>query len=548
MINLTDQMIYRLGQLNTEQERISYQMSTGKILDKGSDDASLYARELYVDEKIRVYEGLEIQIEKAQAQNSVSDSSLEQVKEILAKLKTEIMQALNPGMAAGDKQTAAVNIRGMKDNLLTLINERVNGEYLFSGSDSTVRPFIKDATTGVVTYHGNDSIKSIAVEPNTYRDKGVNGFDTMFYDKDEANSTDALKFTLNERILDDNSIEWHLSEAVQGHALTFDINDTINAKTLAGVTGNQWVLSEATIGHKLTFDQHDSGSILDDNGVSWTINTGVPQLEKAGGSGTGNDVIALTLVGGDIYQTTSALSSAHGIAKLSIGTLRLREIDTNNMPGTSITVTHVQGNQYKTTEILSTTLNNAGAAVESFTTTDAAGSTLRLRHFDSIGQLVTTDQKTPLSVDTTATDSVTGLTIREYTLSNSQIGATEKFRAKHNIFDDIDLVIKALETNTTDTTNKSGPVGLRETLSLIDKGYDAANVAHSKLGGRNKIFELSLTTIQSKITHYNILSQEIGGADLGKVAMEMKALEMTYSALYSTITKMNDLSLVNFIR
>ena len=542
MISLTNQMIYRLGNLNTEQQRISYQMSTGRVLERGSADSSIFAIELYVNDKIRTYEGLQTQIEKTAAQNSVSDSSIGEVKNILDTIKQEISKALNPGMDAADKTASAVNIEGMKENLLTLLNTRVNGEYLFAGSNSTVNPFMKDATTGKVTYAGDDTIKSIAVEPNTYRDKGVNGFDVMFYDKDTGTSTDPLNFTLDERIIDDEGIEWHLSEAVTGHELTFDIDDVIKTTTTpsgaVGTAGNTWVLSEATVGHQLTFDVNDSGNITDNNGNTWTI-SGATITD-------GTNSIGITLTAGDIY-VTDVITTSDGVTKLSIGsTPTLREISGNDMPGASISVTNVEGNKYKTSELLSTTLDDAGATVAGLTTTNAGS--LTLRHFDSNGTLVTADTKTPVSVSAPV-DGTTGLILREYNLDSSQISSGEKFSAKHNIFDDIDLVINALKTNTNDTTDSTnGPVGLRETLSLIDTSYDAANIAHSKLGGRNKIFELALSTVSSKLTHFNILSQEVGGVDLGKVAMEAKALELTFTALYSTISQMNNLSLVNFLR
>lgn len=65
MIDLSNQMIYRIGNLNTENERISYQMSTGKILENGSDDSVLYARYLDVENKLRDQEGLLEQFEPA---------------------------------------------------------------------------------------------------------------------------------------------------------------------------------------------------------------------------------------------------------------------------------------------------------------------------------------------------------------------------------------------------------------------------------------------------------------------------------------------------
>ena len=81
----------------------------------------------------------------------------------------------------------------------------------------------------------------------------------------------------------------------------------------------------------------------------------------------------------------------------------------------------------------------------------------------------------------------------------------------------------------------------------MTKAYDAVNIAHADLGGKNKIFEISLERVSSKLTQFDILSQELGSVDLAKVAIEAKALELTYTALYSTISKTNQLSLVNFL-
>ena len=75
----------------------------------------------------------------------------------------------------------------------------------------------------------------------------------------------------------------------------------------------------------------------------------------------------------------------------------------------------------------------------------------------------------------------------------------------------------------------------------------AADIAHADLGGKNKIFEISLERVSSKLTQYDILSQDLGSVDYAKVAIEAKALELTYTALYSTISKTNQLSLVNFL-
>lgn len=125
-----------------------------------------------------------------------------------------------------------------------------------------------------------------------------------------------------------------------------------------------------------------------------------------------------------------------------------------------------------------------------------------------------------------------------------------KFEAKTNIFNLMDDALNAL--NKVDSVGNPISDDVARTLignsqSQLDKAYDGVNIAHAELGGRNKIFETSLERVSAKLTQYDILSQQIGGADLAKVAIEAKALELTYTALYSTISKTNQLSLVNFL-
>jgi flagellar hook-associated protein 3 FlgL len=125
-----------------------------------------------------------------------------------------------------------------------------------------------------------------------------------------------------------------------------------------------------------------------------------------------------------------------------------------------------------------------------------------------------------------------------------------KFEAKTNIFNLMDSTLNALRKVDSVGNPISDDVAkaqISKSSIEMNKAYDGVNIAHAELGGRNEIFETSLERVSSKLSQYNILSQQIGAADLAKVAIEAKALELTYTALYSTISKTNQLSLVNFI-
>ena len=99
MINQTEQMTYRLSNLDIQQQRVSYQMSTKEVLDEGSDNSVLYARVIHIDDKVRTFEGIKDQIERTTVQNEAADTSMASIKNILdflnnhnIKIKTKNIQ------------------------------------------------------------------------------------------------------------------------------------------------------------------------------------------------------------------------------------------------------------------------------------------------------------------------------------------------------------------------------------------------------------------------------------------------------------------------
>ncbi|XPV69285.1 MAG: flagellar hook-associated protein FlgL [Halarcobacter sp.] len=436
----TQQMLYRLNNLNAEQTRISYQMSTKKILDEGSDDTEVYKREVYIDDRIRTYKGLKVQIERTTAQNNVSDSTLGEAKNLLTQIKAEIIKSLNGTTDDDAKKAIAVNLEGIRGNLFMLSNEEVEGEFLFSGSNSTVKPFTEDSD-GKITYNGDGFLRKVAVEDGYYRERGITGLETFFYAENTALKGETLDFTEDQRVLDQDGYEWKKPDAV--------------------ATGDSFL-----------FDA--SQPVIDDNGNSWTLNTSIPQLENGG---LGN--IPVSLVGGTTYEAT--------------------------VPGT---VNSLQ-----------------------------------------VNQLIKVKEDGTFSDEVSDRLDISG-TSPDFTVTVPNVDGT-KFEAKSSIFDLLDKTINALNRVDENGNTVSSAVAdevLKNSLDEIDTAFNAMNVGHGKLGGRNNIFEVSLDRVSAKLTQFNILKTEVGTADYAKVAVEAKALELTYTALYSTINKMNQLSLVNFVR
>ncbi len=448
MIRSTQETLFRLSNLDNEQQRISYQMSTGKKLQQGSDDANLYTREIYVDDKINVYNGLKVQIEKTNAQNNVSDSTLSEIKNLLTYTKVEVQKALNDTTSIEARAAIAVNLVGVRENLYDFANQQVEGEYLYSGSDTQVKAFSKNSD-GSIRYNGDGFLRKIAVEEGSYRERGVTGFETFMHTSSSALKNETLEFDANERIIDQDGYEWKMKASVNSTQL-----QTI------GLLGTE--------------------SLIDEKGTVWTFNSANTELED----GKGNTLALIPGTGPYTYSVTVPANDPSSESPSTLGVIT------------------------------------------------------QLVKYDEDGNA--TSEVRPISIGTDKAFQIT---------TPNEDGT--KFEAKVNIFDTLDKIINAL--NQVDSlgnavSTQEAKASLGESLDEISEAFDAVNTGHAKLGGRNKVFEISLDRVSTKLTQFNILSQEIGAADLSKVAVEAKALELTYTALYSTINKMNELSLVNFIR
>lgn len=450
MINQTDQMLYRLSNLDALQQKNSYQMSTHKKLQQGSDDSVLYSRLTFVDDKIRTYEGLKTQMERTTVQNNTADSSMSEIKEIFRYVQQELIKANTATTTEDGLKSIAVNLAGMKQNLYDLANTQVEGEYVFAGSDSSVKPFEKD-TDGNVTYVGNNKLRRVAVEEGSYRERGITGLDMMMFSSSIAYKGETLNFKEDDRIIDQDGNEWKMREPISNEEETLSFS----------------VKSPNT-----------SVDIIDGNNVIWTLDTltGAPYfLKDLDGGGSIN-------VNYDPASSSYSLVVPTGSKNMGVNELVKYNLDNE------IVIPE---------EILKPTVGELGREI--------------------------------------ITPSVDGT----------------KFEAKSNIFNLMDEVVNSLSKRDSSGNKISlsdARMGISDGLGKMDKAFDAVNIAHAELGARNKVFEVSLERVSSKLTQYDVLSQEIASADLTKVAMEAKSLELTYTALYSTISKTNELSLVNFLK
>ena len=134
-----------------------------------------------------------------------------------------------------------------------------------------------------------------------------------------------------------------------------------------------------------------------------------------------------------------------------------------------------------------------------------------------------------------------------FTVNNS---TSTTLQSKHSTFDLLDSVINALkqqDSNGNAITQDEATTILSTTLDKFEKAYDAMNTTHAKLGTRTASIDNYENTVQTKLTNLKIFQETYSSADLTTLAVESQSLQNTYTALYSTINKINNLSLVNYL-
>lgn len=206
MISLNSTM-YRLGNLDKYQAKLNFQMG-GSKLQFGSDDSVTFGRLTHTEDKIKTQKGIVEQIERADVLNKTSDTAMKEVKLLLEKIKAEELIKANTSTTSieGLEAIAGV-IEGYKQNLFNLANTQTEGQYVFAGSDASVKPFSMDAA-GKVTYNGDSELRKVAVDEGSYRERGINGIDAFFYVADSASKGATLTFKDGDRITDQDGKEW----------------------------------------------------------------------------------------------------------------------------------------------------------------------------------------------------------------------------------------------------------------------------------------------------------------------------------------------------
>jgi flagellar hook-associated protein 3 len=172
---------YRLGKLSEDLNKANEMVSTGKRINRISDDPVGMGRTLDLRSGIAHLEQLNRNISTGRTWLDAAESSITSVESLLGDTKTMALAMKNDSVNQIDRANAAVQVEETLMEIFGIANSRVNGQYLFSGTKTDTKPFSYDDPTAptLVGYDGDTTGFSIKTGKDTSMAVGFPGEDVF---------------------------------------------------------------------------------------------------------------------------------------------------------------------------------------------------------------------------------------------------------------------------------------------------------------------------------------------------------------------------------
>jgi flagellar hook-associated protein 3 FlgL len=172
-----DRSSQQLGNVQANLTKTQEQLSTGLQIVKPSDapdKASLVTR---LEGELARQTSYQDTLKSVNIRLTAEETALKNTSDVMYRIKELAVQAANDTLSPQDRQSVALELSTLRDQVLSLGNSQdSNGNYLFSGSKAGTPAFSKDAS-GRVSYDGDQARMKVNVGDNRRMNLNMPGSD-----------------------------------------------------------------------------------------------------------------------------------------------------------------------------------------------------------------------------------------------------------------------------------------------------------------------------------------------------------------------------------
>ncbi len=618
---------------------VNAQISSGSKIQNSYEDSSIYVDSMRLDNEISTLSQVKESSSKAGTFADNTDATINQFNDTLIKFKSKLIQAANATNSPTSTEAIANDLQAMRDDLQSIANTSIDGQYLFSGSALDVKPIDDDGTyngnaqslssligsntkltyniDGESLFLGSDSdykkIVSTNVKMYSNSDKttilkssdtvedlmqyngggatqttayfyvqGKNGDGSSFKNKISINSSDTVENLMNSiksSYSPSDSVDVSLNDygqieikdktngrgsldfsMVGSYSNETDIDDLSN---VVSFTKSNFTKSPDATSEEVSFDRNYFGI----NGN--TLSSNVSQINKTDNS----YVTAKTkLIDGSGVSTLDGRTMTLKIDDIDGNSNNNIKIDFKNggstfsLDGgtTNYNIYAADGSVVKADDMTYQQLNDVIGMIVSNNlpaTNDKSGyDTAVVNSRDSVdvsldyrGRVEIKDKtnsstKIKFSMYDSASDDFSNTDGNSLSfMSNDAIAIDEP---SIDFFKDIDKIISSvrsgdlsMDSNSTDPRNP----GIENSILKLDHIMDHVTKQHTKIGSASNALKNAGERSDFLSLNVKTIKSQVADVDIGEAYMNFTQISNNYQAMLSTISKINSMSLLNYM-
>jgi flagellar hook-associated protein 3 FlgL len=182
----------QISGLNEKIAVLQEQISSEKKILHPSDDPVIYSRNVQMTSEKTLNTQYKRNLDRLNTFAGTYETVFGSMKSLLNTAKQLAVTQSSDQMDAASRKTAAVQIEGIIENLVTLGNTKVGNTYAFGGKKSDTAAFVLNEADYSVTFNGSDDVPEVYVDGSTKEQLGISG-KSAFYDGNTVSVFGALK-------------------------------------------------------------------------------------------------------------------------------------------------------------------------------------------------------------------------------------------------------------------------------------------------------------------------------------------------------------------
>lgn len=184
---LNTQMLQDYNKSLTRYQDLQHQMSTGKVINKPSDDPVGIGYSLRYRNSLSQNEQYQRNTDAAISWIDYTETMVSETNDVLQRARELAIEGANDSLSDEGREAIGAEIEQLYDHLISIGNTQFNGKYIFNGQQTDVKPYDQANAMNTDTNEG-----SISLETSTGVSMSVNITGSDLFG-DSSDSTNAFK-------------------------------------------------------------------------------------------------------------------------------------------------------------------------------------------------------------------------------------------------------------------------------------------------------------------------------------------------------------------